>query len=95
MKIQFTVWSPKQNFNNLYRLYAKDENGNDVGYIQFNLTSGRIIESINIKTSDNKLDTVVEMAKKTGFDLYAYAKKFTNNIRVLGGGKREVSFLEI
>lgn len=95
MKIQFTIWSPKENFKKLYRLYAKDENGNDVGYIQYNLTSGRFIEAINIKTSDNKLNKVVEIAEKSGFDLSAFTKQFTHNLRVLGGGKHEASFLEI
>lgn len=95
MKIQFTIWNPKENFKKLYRLYAKDEAGNDAGFIQFNLTSGRVIEAINVKTSNEALNKVIELANKTGFDLYAYAKQFTVNLRSLDGKKREVKFLEI
>jgi hypothetical protein len=82
MKIQFTIWSPKINNSKLYHLYAKDENNNQIGKISYNLTEvDGIIQSINISASVPILDQFIDEAKKQGFDVDAFSKKFTTNIK--------------
>lgn len=81
-KIQFTVWTPKVNNLNKFFLYAKDENEQQIGNISYRLVDQQgIMESTDITTSNPMLNQVIEMASSEGFDIDAFCKKYTRNIK--------------
>lgn len=82
IKIQFTIWSPKVNNSKRFYLYAKDENEQQIGNISYRLVDQQgIIESTDITTSNPILNQVIEMANSEGFDIDAFCKKYTRNIK--------------